>query len=127
MSKYRPYGGFKKLTQELENFDVNSISENNSDGYILRNREYPDELLVLQNDYPLAPEKLEICNDMLSKYCSEIAKKHGIKVGGVNKSDPNLDNKSTYVVHYRNLQLHLSLRMKLTKFMKFLNLNNLTG
>ena len=34
---------------------------------------------------------------MLSKYCSHIAKKYGIKVGGINKLVPNLGNKSKYV------------------------------
>ena len=52
---------------------------------------------------------------MLSKYCSDIAKKYTIKVVGVNKLVPNLGNKSKYVVHYRNIQLYLSLGMKLTK------------
>ena len=28
---------------------------------------------------------------------------------------PNLGDKTNYVLHYRNLQLHLSLEMKLTK------------
>ena len=36
---------------------------------------------------------------MLSQYCSDIAKKYGIKVGGVNKLVPNLGNKSKYVVY----------------------------
>ena len=36
-------------------------------------REYPDELHELHNDYPLAPEKLEISHNMLSNYCSNIA------------------------------------------------------
>ena len=52
---------------------------------------------------------------MLSKYCSDITKKYGIKVGGVNKLVPNLGNKSKYIVHCRNLQLYLSLGMKLAK------------
>ena len=30
--------------------------------------EYPSELHELHNDYPLAPEKLEISQNMLSKY-----------------------------------------------------------
>ena len=38
-----------------------------------------------------------------------------IKVGDVKKIIPNLDDKTNYVVHYRNLQLYLSLRMKVTK------------
>ena len=74
--------------------DVNSISENSLDGYILEvDLEYPDQMHDLYNDYPLAPEKLEISNDMLSKYCSDIAKKYGIIVGGVNKLVPNLRKK----------------------------------
>ena len=75
--------------------------------------EYPSELHDSHNDYPLAPENLEISQNMLSSYCSDIADEYGIKIGGVNKLVPNLDNKSKYVVHYRNLQLYLSLGMKL--------------
>ena len=55
---------------------------------------------------------------MLSNYCSNIANKYGIKVGGGNKLIPNLGNKSKYTVHYRILQLYLSFRMKLTKIQK---------
>ena len=44
-----------------------------------------------------------------------ITKKLLIKVGDVKKIIPNLDDKTNYVVHYRNLQLYLSLRMKVTK------------
>ena len=68
----------------------------------------------LHNDYPLAPEKLKISRDMLSKYYLDIADKYGIKIGGVNKLVLNLGSKSKYVVHCRNLQLHLSLRMRLS-------------
>ena len=60
MSRYLLYGGFKWL-KDVDNFDVNSVSENSSVGYILEvDLEYPDELHVLHNDYPLAPEKLAI-------------------------------------------------------------------
>ena len=57
---------------------------------------------------------------MLSKYCKKIADKYEIKVGDVKKLIPNLGNKTNYVVHYRNLQLYLSLGMKLTKIHKVL-------
>ena len=100
---------------------MNSISENSSIGYILEvDLEYPNELHDLHKDYPLAPEKLEINQNMLSKYCSNIASKYGIKVGGVNKLVLNLGNKSKYVAHYRNLHLHLSLGMKSTKVQRIL-------
>ena len=57
---------------------------------------------------------------MLSKYCKKIADKYEIKVGDVNKFIPNLGNKTSYVVHYKNLQLYLSLRMKFTKIQRVL-------
>ena len=60
---------------------------------------------------------------MLSKYCLNIANKYGIKIGGVNKLLPNLHNKNKYVLHYRNLQLYLSLGMKLDKIQKILKFN----
>ena len=45
----------------------------------------------------------------------EIADKYGIEVGGVEKVLPNLGTKTKYIVHYKNLQLYLSLEMKSTK------------
>ena len=57
---------------------------------------------------------------MLSKYCKKIADKYDIKLGNVKKLIPHLGSKSNYLVHYRNLQLYLSLGMKLTKIHKVL-------
>ena len=57
---------------------------------------------------------------MLSNYCKKIADKYEIKVGDVKKLIPNLGSKTNYVVHYRNLQLYLSLGMKLTKIHRVL-------
>ena len=62
---------------------------------------------------------------MLSDYCKKIAEECGIKVGDVKKLVPNLGNKTNYVLHYKNLQLYLSLRMKLTKIYKVLKFKQL--
>ena len=70
---------------------------------------------VLHNDYPLAPEKFAIPYDMLPDYCKKIADEYVIKVGDVEKLIPNLDKKTNYVLHYRNVQVYLSLEVKLTK------------
>ena len=120
MSQYFPYEGFQWLKNANE-FDVMSINEKSPIGYFLKvDLKYLDELHELHNDYPLAPEKLAVSSDMLSKYCKKIADKYEIKVGDVKKLIPNLGNKTNYVVHYRNLQLHLSLGVKLTKIHKVL-------
>ena len=57
---------------------------------------------------------------MLSNYCEKIADKYEIAVGDVKKLIPSLCNKANYVVHYKNLQLYLSLEMKLTKIHRVL-------
>ena len=71
MSSYLPYGGFKCL-KNVDNFELNSVSEKILIGYIIKvHLKYPDELHVLYNDYSLAPEKLAISYDMLSDYCKK--------------------------------------------------------
>ena len=71
MSDYLPYEGFKWL-KIFDNFDVISISEKGPIWYILEvDLEYPDELHVLPNDYPLALEKLANPYDM-SDYCKKL-------------------------------------------------------
>ena len=115
MSEYLPYEKSEWL-KNIDGFDVMSINEKSDIGYILEvDLKYPKKLHKLHNNYPLAPEKLAVTSDMLSKYCKEIADEYDIKVGDVKKLIPNLGNKTKYVVHYRNLQLYLSLGMKLTK------------
>ena len=48
--------------------------------------EYSEDLYSLHNDYPLAPERFRIKNG--------------------DKLIPNLNNKTSYVVHYENLKLY---------------------
>ena len=122
--QYLSYSGFKFLNKkEIIDYCLYSINENSSIGYILEvDLGYPSELLDFHNDYPLCSEKIEISSYMLSKYCSDIANKYGVKVDGVKKFVPNLRNKAKHVVHYSNLQLYLSLGMKLIKIHRILKL-----
>ena len=77
--------------------------------------EYPPELHELHNDYPLSPEKMTVKPEMLSDYSREILDREGMTIGKVLKLIPNLMDKEKYVLHYRNLQLYLSLGLKLKK------------
>ena len=77
--------------------------------------EYPLELHELHNDYPLAPEKMTVKPEMLSDYSREILDREGMVIGKVQKLISNLMDKEKYVLHYRNLQLYLSLGLKLKK------------
>ena len=115
MSEYLPYSEFEWL-KNVDKLDVNSINKESDIGCILEvDLKYPNELHELHNDYPLAPKKPAVTSDILSNYCKSIADKYDIKVGDVKKLIPNLANKSKCVLHYRNIQLYLSLGMKLTK------------
>ena len=59
-------------------------------------KKYPKELHELHNDYPLAPEKLTVTNDILSNYCKSIADTYEIKVGNIKKLISNLGNENKY-------------------------------
>ena len=122
MSQYLPTGGFKWLTEE--EVDLSKYNDESEKGLVLEvDLEYPEELHDLHNDYPLAPEKIKVTEDMLSPYCREIAEKFKVKVGLVEKLVPTLGKKEKYVLHYRNLQLYMSLGLKLTKIHRALQFN----
>ena len=74
----------------------------------------------LHNDYPLAAEKIRVNQEMLSPYCEMIRDKYGISIEEVPKLIPTLGKKKKYLLHYRNLQLYLSLGLKLKKVHRLL-------
>ena len=72
MNEYLPYKGFKWF-KNIDNFDIMSINDKIPMGYFLEiDLKYPEELHELHNDFPLAPEKLTVSNNMLSKYCKNL-------------------------------------------------------
>ena len=89
MSNQLSTSGFEWITDdELDDWKhLSSILEVDLD--------YQEDLHNLHNDYPLAPERIKIWN--------------------VKKLNPNLKNKTNYVVHYENLKLYESLGLKITK------------
>ena len=67
ISEYPPYCRFKWL-KNIDKFDIMSVSDKSPIGCFLDvDLEYPVELHELHKDFSLAPEKLTVSNDMLSK------------------------------------------------------------
>ena len=84
-------------------------------GYFLEvDLEYPEELHDTHNNYPCAPEKMQIEERYLSEHQKELGKKCGAKYKS-EKLCLTLTNKVKYILHYRNLKQYLSLGLKLTK------------
>ena len=123
MSQPLPEGGFVWLNEEeIIDLDLTNIADDSEEGYILEvDLEYPPDLHDLHSDYPLAPEKMKVTTDMLSPYCQQLASDLHLKPGSVSKLVPNLNDKTKYIVHYRNLKLYLSLGMRLTKVHRVLS------
>ena len=102
MSQNLPTHGFKwmpNLTKEslmaiLEKANC-SMANTGSNGYIFEvDLEYPVHLWGKHNDYPLAPEKMDI--------------------NGVEKLICHFKPRKNYVVHYRNLGQYLEMGMRIT-------------
>ena len=72
MSQLLPTGRFKWLKEDK--WDA-IFKKKDGIGYFIEcDLEYPKELHDLHNDYPLAPEKLIVEDDLLSPYCKELKK-----------------------------------------------------
>ena len=85
-------------------------------GYIYEvDLEYPEELHDLHNHYPCAPESMKVSDEMLSPYCKSIKEDYKISSGNVPKLIPTLYDKEHYVLHEKNLELYLSVGLKLKK------------
>ena len=64
MSKFLPTSGFKQ--KDPKEFDLKKYISNNSIGCTPEDDlKYPNDLQELHNDYPLAPDKIQIKRDKL--------------------------------------------------------------
>ena len=122
MSQCLPINNFKwvKNINKIEE-RLMIIKRNSSTGYILEvDLEYSKELYEIHNNYPLAPEKINIRKEWLYNYCLEIANELNITIGSVKKLVPNLMNKNNYMIHYRNVQQCLKVGLKFKKMHRIL-------
>ena len=126
MSNFLTASGFKWI--DPKELDFNKYTSNSSKDCDLEvDLEYLIELQELCNDYPLAPDKIEIKREMLSNYELKIADHYKIPIGNVIKLVPNFFDKGKYVIHYENLKLYLRLELKLKKIHHVLDSINLSG
>ena len=111
MSQLLPVKAFKWINPE--SVDILNVPKGSRVGYILEvDLEYPEELHDAHNLYPLAPEHLEVTDDMLYQFQQE---NFPPIRGSVKNLVPNLQDKYKYVIHYHNLQLYVSPGMKIKK------------
>ena len=112
MSKFHPTSRFKWI--DHEGFDLNKYTNKSSKGCVLEvDIEYSKELRELHNDYPLAPDKIEIKTEMLSEYQLKTDDLYNIPIGNVKKLVPNFFDKEKCVLDYENLRLYLTLALQL--------------
>ena len=128
MSQYLPTGNFKWMTdKEISKIDLGKYKADGKKGLILEvDLEYPQELHDIHNDYPVAPEKVKVSNNMLSAYCKKIAEEYNISIGLVSKLVSTLRDKKECVLHYHNLQLYLDLGSKIKKVHRVLKVDQST-
>ena len=99
-----PAGGFRFLQPDEIEALAPVLSDDDEDGYIFEvDLHYPQHLHDAHDDYPLAPESLEIGSDMYSP----VQQAAFPQTAPQRKLALNLRDKVRYVVHYRNLKLYL--------------------
>ena len=117
MSQPMPTGGFQWVNYTDQILETPADADH---GFILEvDLDYPTSLHRQHNDYPLAPEKLKVEKHWMSPYQRKLIDELSTSFE-CEKLVPNLQPKIRYVLHYRNLQLYLSLGMQLTKVQKVL-------
>ena len=117
MSQYLPDGGFEWLDEdEWSRIDWLAQHKEQVTGYVVEcDLDYPDELHDAHSDYPLAPERMMVETELLSKEQVEIGEKYQKSNVTTSKLVPNLFSKGKYACHYMNLKFYLEHGMKLTK------------
>ena len=116
MSQYLPVGNFSWLRNMPTEEQIKSWQPDRKRGFILEvDLEYPPELHDEHNSYPLAPEIAQVPEDWMSPYQQALARELNLGKDRTQKLLLTLRDKERYVLHYRNLQLYLSLGMKLER------------
>lgn len=105
MSQYLPYKNFEWV-ENIENFNFNAVEDDSPLGYILEvDLEYPSTIHDHHNDFP---------------FCAENKKNEHMKQS---KLITDLNDKTKYVIHYRNLKQCIKHGLILKKIHRILKFN----
>ena len=118
MQEYLPWKNFEWMSPHQLNYDfIKRLEPEGEVGCIIQySLEYPVALHDYHSDYPLAPLKKSIPYDMLSPVARMICDKHKLKrTTNVEKLLATVEDKDFYILHYRNLQLYVSLGLRVKK------------
>ena len=102
--------------------DIMNIDDDSNTGYILEvDLDYPENLHldIMHDNFPLAPEAMQIEKDMLSTYQEELGDQLNVSYGS-KKLCLTLRDKKNYVCHYKNLKFYLKHGLKLKNVHKIL-------
>ena len=118
MQDCMPYKNFKWMQMDQLNYDfVAGLAADGPMGCIVQCRlVYPMALHDIHADYPLAPVKKSISYSSLSITAKQICDKHNLKKStNTEKLLATFEDRDNYILHYRNLQLYISLGMVVTR------------
>ena len=105
-----PIGEYQWLTtEEFAQIDWCAQSDDQEYGYSVEcDLDYPPELHDAHNDYPLAPERIQVNYSCISEQQVEIARSYGItRSCTTTKLMPNLMNKRYYFCDYLLLKFYI--------------------
>ena len=104
-----PIGGFRWMERnEIDAINWLAQTEEQPIGYTVEcDLDYPPELHDAHNDYPLAPEKIQVNYNCLSEQQVVISRTYGLTRSSTCKLMPNLMNKRYYVCDYMNLKFYM--------------------
>jgi hypothetical protein len=121
MNQPLPQGNFKWSEEraatpaDTAQMLIDHYGSNDSEGCFVKvDLRYPTELHDDHNDYPLAPERKLVTDDMLSPFAAELKAKLGIGSDTEPKLVPNLMDKTGYVCDIRALKFYTEQGLEVT-------------
>ena len=112
MQEYLPWKNFEWMSPHQLNYDfIKGLEPEGEVGCIMQcSLEYPVALHNYHSDYSLAPVKKSMPYGMLSPIAKIVCDKHKLKrTTNIEKLLATVEDKDFYILHYRNLQLYVSL------------------